>query len=481
MQHKTAFWASSALALTLAVGSGAQAQDYRAQGFEIESGLDVLQSPNTLIEGLHRLYIGRRVSPAFSVGQSIYSGALGDAGGAFFWGFEGVATLPVSQRLSLSLSGFVGGGGGAAQVIGDGLMLRAGVALDYQLSPSWDVQAHAAWLRIDGAPIDGPTFGLGLRYRVGAGGLGFSSGRVPEFDAISVFATQTTSPSGTRTRPGAQQPDISMVGARFHVDTGPNTQLWFGGAGAARGAQGYMQIMGGARYIQPVGGLSFFAEGSAGFAGGGLVDTGAGLLLGAALGASMPVTRTMDVELSVGATMAPDGDFSAATLTLGLMRHFNRDGMGGGAQRWAYTGGIQAQSAEAGFFITPRPGIDYVVMQHSAFDYFLGDRLYATGSAMTALQGGVAGYALGMVGLGYEMPLTSRWSISVEGLLGAAGGGGVNTAGGIVAGLQADIDYRVGESWRISAGIGRLASIESGGMQPMTLSLGVKIPFTTRR
>ena len=79
------------------------------------------------------------------------------------------------------------------------------------------------------------------------------------------------------------------------------------------------------------------------------------------------------------------------------------------------------------------------------------------------------------------MPLGDRWSLSVEGLLGAAGGGGVNTAGGIVAGLRAEVDYRVGDAWRLSMGLGQLASVRSGGMSPTTVTLGVKIPFTTHR
>ncbi len=465
-----------ALVLTAGLGLGSTVE---AQGFDIETGIEAISDPATLIEGLHRLYLGRRITPRFSVGGSVYSSALGDAGGAFFWGFEGVARVPLSERFGLSFAGFVGGGGGAAQVVGDGLMLRASAALDYRLSAAWDLQASASWLRIDGAPINGPAYGLGLRYRVGGGDS--SGAGVPEFDAIGAVVTQMASPGGTLNRTGGAQADVSIAGARVFFDLGPDTQLTFGSAGAARGAQGYMEITGGLRQRVAVGRLSFFAEASAGFAGGGLVDTGAGLILRGALGVAMPVTRTLDVELAAVATGAVDGAYRSAGLSMGLTHHLNRQGPGGAGQRWAYTGGIEIQRTGAGYFIAPGNTTAYTAMQYSSFDYFVGQRLYVSGTAATAMGGGVAGFAVGMFGLGYEIPIGDRWHVSIEGQLGAAGGGGVNTAGGLVAGLRAEVDYRVGQSWRVSAGLGQLRAIDAGGFSPLTLTLGVKLPFVTHR
>ena len=468
------FPATLALAAGLGLGSAAQ-----AQGFDIETGLEAIDNPATLIEGLHRLYIGRRITPNVSVGGSVYSAALGDAGGAFFWGFEGVARVPLSERFGLSFAGFIGGGGGASQVVGDGLMLRAAASLDYRLTAAWELQASASWIRIDGAPIDGPAYGLGLRYRIGGGGT--PGAGMPEFDAIGAVVTQMVSPSGTLNRSAGAQDDVSIAGARVFFDLGPSTQFTFGSAGAARGAQGYMEITGGVRQRVSVGRLSFFAEGSAGFAGGGLVDTGAGLILRGSLGVAVPVTRTLDVELAAVATGAVNGEYRSAGLSLGLTHHLNRQGPGGAGQRWAYTGGIEIQRTGAGYFVAPGNTAAYTAMQYSSFDYFVGQRLYVTGTAATAVGGGVAGFAVGMFGLGYEIPIGERWHLSIEGQLGAAGGGGVNTAGGLVAGLRAEVDYRVGQNWRLSAGLGQLRAVNSGGFSPLTLTLGVKIPFVTHR
>ncbi|MCB1388594.1 MAG: hypothetical protein KDK12_05530 [Rhodobacteraceae bacterium] len=464
--------AGAALAFALGVAPLAQAQE-----FEIETGLEVLQSPATTIEGLHRLYIGRRVSPHFSIGQGIYSAALGDAGGAFFWGFEGVAHWALTDRLGLSFSGFVGGGGGAAQVVGDGTMVRAGVSLDYRVNPAWDLMLSASWIRIDGAPIDGPAYGIG--FRRGLGRTGGPGTGMPEMDAIGGFVTQLVAPGGTLTRSGGAQPDITLVGARVFYNLSQGTQLSFGAAGGARGAQGYMQIMAGIRRTADLGPVRLFAEAGVGLAGGGNVDTGAGPVVQAAIGAALPVTRAMDVELSFGAMASVDGGYRGAAVSLGVLRHFYRGANGGAGERWAFSTGIQVQRAAPGFFLNPANPNTAVLMQETAFDYFVGRRLYVSGSALTTIRGGAAGYALGLVGLGYEIPLADRWSLSLEAQLGAAGGGGVNTAGGFVAGLRAEVDYRVGDSWRLSMGLGQLTALQGGGMRPATLSLGLKIPFTT--
>ena len=81
-----------------------------APALEIENYFIYLKSPQTTIKGLHRLFVGVPIGETLSFGQSLYSGATGDGGGAFFWGFEGVTRFPISRQWNLALSGFFGGG-----------------------------------------------------------------------------------------------------------------------------------------------------------------------------------------------------------------------------------------------------------------------------------------------------------------------------------------------------------------------------------
>jgi hypothetical protein len=60
--------------------------------------------------------------------------------------------------------------------------------------------------------------------------------------------------------------------------------------------------------------------------------------------------------------------------------------------------------------------------------------LYTTGQALSAVDGRAGGFSMGLVGLGLNTATSQGgWSTGVEALLGAAGGGGVNTQGGAVA------------------------------------------------
>jgi len=77
-----------------------------APALEIESDFNYIKSSKTTIKGLHRLFVGVPIGETLSFGQSLYSGAIGDGGGAFFWGFEGVKRFSISPQWSLALSGF---------------------------------------------------------------------------------------------------------------------------------------------------------------------------------------------------------------------------------------------------------------------------------------------------------------------------------------------------------------------------------------
>lgn len=468
------------LVLAAMVLGSTAASPAAAQTLSFETGFERLSSPQTLIEGLNRIYVGYQFNDTLSLGQSFYSAAQGVAGGAFFWGVEGVARLPLSTGLSLSASGFIGGGGGAAQVIGDGTMLRAGLALDYQVADSWAVQLTGSWISIDGAPIDGPAFGIGLRRQIGAKAPG---GWDAHLDAAGGTISSMVAPSNVRNRAGGAQERIALVGARALFGLGQNTLLSLGAAGAGSGAQGYMQVSAGLRRNFALGPVTLFVEGGMGFGGGGEVDTGAGPLVEAAAGVSLPVTRKLDAQLALAGTVAPSGDYRAVGVSLSILRNFARTrgdaGLGARPNRWAYSGGISVQQTGGNYFLNANPA-SYVVMQESSFDYFLRDNLYVSGNGQTALHGGIAGYAIGLLGLGYQLELAPRWAVSLEGHIGAAGGGGVNVAGGVVGSLRAEVDYRMTDTLALSLGLGRMRALRGNGLDSNIATLGLKIPFTTR-
>jgi hypothetical protein len=116
----------------------------------------------------------------------------------------------------------------------------------------------------------------------------------------------------------------------------------------------------------------------------------------------------------------------------------------------------------------------------SSIDLFLTDRIYFTGNAQTVAHGDAGGYAIGLLGFGYAMPLNNTWTVSLEGHIGGAGGGGVDTGGGLVGAARVEVDYAIRQNMAISVGLGTMQSLRSGGgARPVTVHVGVKTAFTT--
>lgn len=469
--------------VTIAAGlmaAGGVCMPLGAQSLDIETGLDILQDPATKIEGLHRFYAGVDLGRELTFGQAIYSGAVGDAGGAFFWGFEGVKRFGLTPDLALGVSGFFGGGGGAAQVIGDGTMFRFGAFAEHAIARDWALQAGVSRVMISDADIDDWAATFGLAYRPsdarregGSGGLRLRS--------VSMGASRYSFPDGT-TRAGGAQPDLSLVGAEASFFAGPKMEFFLGADGAASGGDGYMQVFGGARRRFDLGAVSLFGQASAGFGGGGEVDTGSGPLARAALGISVPLGDMFDAELSYGVYKAVDSGLEGSGVQARLTRVFHRtpDAVSDpNPQNWQLSMGLSGQVPNGSYMKSgSNDGID-PIMQESAIDLFITDSAYVTGNAQTTVGGGVAGFAIGLIGLGYEFDLSETWRVSVEGHVGAAGGGGVDVGKGLMGGLRAELDYVLSPRNSLSLGVGTLQAVDGGGLNVPVIQIGFKHRFTT--
>jgi hypothetical protein len=119
------------------------------------------------------------------------------------------------------------------------------------------------------------------------------------------------------------------------------------------------------------------------------------------------------------------------------------------------------------------------LMQESSIDYFINKKTYLTGNAQTTISGGVAGYAVGLLGLGHEFDLGETWRMSLETHIGAAGGGGVDVGRGLLGGARVEIDYILSSNNAVSLGLGVLKSF-NGGLDTPIAQLGFKHRFKTR-
>lgn len=449
-----------------------------AQAFEARTGFDLLQDPATTISGLHSLYIGQEIAPDLTFGMSLYSAATGDAGGAFFWGYEIAKRVPLRDRIALTFSGFIGGGGGAAQVNGDGLMTRANVGLAFGFGEKSSFNLGVSWIKISGAPINGAALSFGVAHNFGSKKTTQNTLDLP-LRAISLRMSGYSFPNSL-TRSGGAQPNLALVGAEASFALRPKTDLFVAADGAAQGGEGYMQVLAGLRQHFALGPMSLFAEGSIGFGGGGDVNTGGGILGNVGVGIAVPIASWGDIELVLGKSIALDGDASGLGATVRLTRVFGRNGKSSGTlQNWQFSTGLSLQSPNATFRNPGATKSGSPIMVETSVDLFLGKDFYITGNAQTTVDGNVGGYAIGLIGAGYRFPIGQKWALSLEGHIGAAGGGGVNAQGGPVVGLRAEVDYKLSDKLFISTGFGKLQSVNSGGMAPTIFQIGVKMPFST--
>ena len=450
-----------------------------AVALEIESDLEYLTSPKTTIKALHRLFVGVPVSESMSFGQSIYSGAHGDGGGAFFWGFEGVKRFSTSQRTNLAFSGFIGGGGGASQVVGDGTMYRFGAIGEYNLNSSWSVRAGVSYISISGAPIDDWATTIGLKYQLEPKSEAIDIGHL-NLARASVRTSRLEFPSNLSRSRTSQNP-LTLIGAEASFGLLNGYETFVGADGAVSGGDGYMQVTGGLRKRWPLGPVALFGQSSIGFGGGGDVDTGGGFIAGASLGVAVPVGKDFNVELAYGTLNALSTNVAGNGAQLNLTRVFAHDSMGKihtEQQHWQLGLGFSMQEPNTAY-MKSRSNINIQpMMQESSIDYFLTDSVYLTGNAQTTVSGGVAGYAVGLLGLGREFPIGDQWRFSLETHVGAAGGGGVDVGRGLLGGARVEVDYILDPKNAVSVGLGMLQSFD-GGMRVPVLQFGYKHRFTT--
>ena len=446
---------------------------------EIESDFDYLRSPKTTIKGLHRFFVGMPFGKNLSFGQALYSGASGDGGGAFFWGFEATKRFPLAPNLNLAMSGFLGGGGGAEQVVGDGTMWRIGAVGEYALTSNWAIRAGISRLAISGAPVNDWATSFGLRYQLASSANGKSNDHI-NLAAATVRTSRFQFPNSL-SRSGKSQAPLQLLGAEasFRIENGYETFL--GADGAVSGGDGYMQVLGGLRKHFSLGPISIFGQTSIGFGGGGDVDTGGGLIAGAALGTSVPMGENFSLDLTYGIVNALDSNVSGHGAQIGLSRAFARGPSLNGQgkhQQWQVGLGLSTQPPNGSYMKSgSNVGIE-PVMQESSIDYFVSDKTYLTGNAQTTVSGGVAGYAVGLLGLGHEFELSDFWRFSVEAHVGAAGGGGVDVGKGFLGGARVEADYILNSDNSISLGLGFLKSVD-GGLNVPIVQLGYKHRFKT--
>ena len=451
----------------------------QADPIEFRYSLDSFTDRSNALEAMVGIGALRPLGRDLHFGVTLYSAAGGDAGGLFVGGFELIKRWSLGPDWALELGGFIGGGGGAGLVPGDGLMTRASLGVKRRLTDEASVLVALSYVDIAGSPVSTPAISVGIArdisFAFGAGHSGpVKTGR--KLRAVKAIAKQFY-PNGN-TRSGRPLTTMSLAGFEASFASSPTSkgETFIQSSGAVAGdGEGYADFQIGYRWATAPAGTRAFVEMAGGFAGGGDVDTGGGVIASLGFGGALSIGRGLSLEAGVQGTMAIDGNFRAISPFIRGVYEF---GAGRKArQNWQLSLGMTAQHAGDGYRRAGNPATANPVLVETSLDLLLTERWYLTGNAQTVALGDAGGYAIGLLGLGYQMPVSQRWSVAFEGHVGAAGGGGIDTGGGLVAAAKAELDYWVNDNTAISGGIGYMHS--RGGARPATLHLGLKTRFST--
>lgn len=471
--------AAAALAAAVQCGSTAAQAAERVASIPLLMGLgfETVHLPGQEAMGLVGGHLLFDVGRGFWVGPVTYGAATGQRGGFFVGGLELQQRWSIAPAWTLAAGLSVGGGGGAAAPVGDGLMLRPALTLQRDWGPLL-AGLSASTLRFPGTAIRSSQLGLQLSWRGSfdhlplaldgerraadqRGGLGF--------DRMALTVAQH------RPRDAAAgTPAFALAGARFEQLRDAQGSTWgLEAAAAAQGsAAGYMEILASASQAwTPIPGLTAGLRGAIGLGGGGNVPTGGGVLqridgtlaltlrpgwqLGAAWGrshGSTPALHARRAELWLATDLEP------ATLP-------GTPGRAGTVRRTDWGLAVMHIAAVQRSDGSQRP-VDTLGL---VLNHWLGAHAYLSGQVYTAMAGGAGAYGAGLVGAGWStrggLP---GWQLGAELLAGGAGGGGVSGTTGALLQTQAWASRSMGDpAQRLKLGIGAVASSAGGAARPV--------------
>lgn len=442
------------------------------------------------------------VNPDWGFGPSVYAAAQGEYGGLFTVGVTAQRRWRLfSSPWHLAAGVYAGAGGGVGSKdasAGGGLMLRpelslrrafgpmyAGVGVAHVNFPSGNVR-DTQWTVVIGRSDSFLSF---LPTDAGLPGRADDRSGL-RFDEFALSAGSENFRDGSRKRTGEPLTGrLDKAGADLRRYVAPGRWWGLEASGAAGGGvDGYMEILGnaGADWGLFSDNLRVGAQLSAGLGGGGGVDTGSGWLLraGPTLRWITPWGPTLRADASY--LTAPDGHYRSEQLRLSLSLPLEN-----AARARAPYSVLSGTVRETAWYLTTphfhklhfKDGSkDDVTGLGLTFNRDLDRTWYGTAQAGSAAWGKAGAFSYGLVGVGAKTERMNGLRLGIEGLAGAAGGGGVDVRGGAIASGEVWAQWEglvPKDRLRVKASIGHLQALGDGGRGTPVASLSLGWAFGT--
>ena len=453
--------------------------------------------------GLYSIGAYDQLNPWLYGGINLYGAATGSRGGFFTGGYTLGVEYELIDNLNIDAGGYVGAGGGGSAAQGGGLMIRPHIGLKYDFRwsslglnysfvdfPNGDISSDAIALSLD-IPFTSPILnweddGLTAADYFGANFSDVSRHR--SHLAARVRAYYPSSDSKT-TSGGSFDDSLGLVGVDYSYFLDENWFTTFETAGAASGGVGgYAELLAGIGYRLPLtkdDRLAMLPTITIGGAGGGAVDTGGGFVARANLGLEYRFSPDLSMIFDGGYLTAPDGNFDTPFVGLNLayvMETFAQDQKGAPLMEndLIQTNKWRFRPAHQWYFDAQRKGGSSRDMQllGGKIDWMVGNWWYLTGQGLSAYEGGAGGYSEGHWGLGVLGPNWHNWQLYSEMLIGAGGGGGVDSGSALLYKPSIGLEYNLTDDFSLQTGIGKVISKE-GSLDANTFEVSLVWRFGT--
>jgi hypothetical protein len=432
---------------------------------------------NYLIETVPNLYLG----------GAAYGALTGQRGGFFTIGSELAWHQKFNDVWAWEMGLYAGGGGGSSAnaQVGGGLMLRphidlfrnvdghrVGISMSQVRFPTGSIRSNQVGLVL-ASDTDFLEYGdaANTTSKSRRGGVGFD--RVHA--VVGSYQGQILSPGGGKKT-------VGLVGFRMEQRYRENMFWGIEAAGAATGGiAGYAEFLGTAGIETSVlqGDVVLAGRLAAGMGGGGAASVGGGQLYKAGGVATLNLSRSTHAALEAGYAAAPTGRmrtrYVAANLTLDLDHPFSSDTTPQidhyefllGSNRYLHTahknGSVNA--------------MDVLTL---TINRYLTDNIYLSGQAHSAFAGkNEGGFSAGLFGLGWRsQPINEKLRVGAEMLLGAAGGGAVDSSGGAIIAPSVYLDWQLNPLFTMRLASSRIKSV-NGALNTQTAEAAIKFSYAT--
>ena len=455
--------------------------------------------------GLYSIGAYDRLNSWLYGGITLYGAATGSRGGFFTGGYTLGMERKLTDKWILDAGYYVGAGGGGAAAQGGGLMISPHIGLKYDFNwsalglnysyvdfPNGDISSDAIALSLD-IPFSAPILyweddELSAADYFGADLRNMSRHRSHVAPRVRSYYPA----SGSKTTSGGILDDsLGLVGVEYSYFLDKNWFATFETAGAIfGGVGGYAELLAGIGYRFPLTKderLALLPALTIGGAGGGSVETGGGFVARTNLGMEYLISSDLSLILDGGYLTAPGGNFDSPYLGFNLaylMENFAQDQKGAPlaetdvikTNKWRF------RPSHQWYFDAQRKGGALRDMQllGGKLDWMGGDWWYLTGQGLSAYEGGAGGYSEGHWGLGIVGPNWKNWQLYGEMLIGAGGGGGVDSGSALLYKPSIGLEYNLTDNFSLQTGIGKVISKE-GNLNANTSDVSLVWRFGTPR